>query len=184
MAGIDKGIIVLKNGEIIEKETTGAMGSFEIKHFNRGTLTFNNYGLNYEQKAYSVKENRDIFELNDVYYRHILRPYVFKENPFPARIIQIHQHNISATLNVSGVTFKLKQIEQKGGESQQYKITFTYKGDHYVVISGYDVDWKYYHSKATASAVRKELNKHLKNKLPKDAFKYEPVKVYKEKYYN
>lgn len=184
MAGIDKGIIVLKNGEIIEKETTGAMGSFEIEHFNRGELTFNNYDLTYQQKYYSVKENRDIYEVNSFYYPHILRPYVFKENPFPARVIQIHQHNISATLTVSGITFKLKQIEQKGGESQQYKVTFTYKGDHYVVISGYDVDWKYYHSKATASAVRKELNKHLKKKLPKDAFKYEPVKVYKVEHYN
>jgi len=152
MAGMDYGVIAIKNGKfMLPMSEMGAACSLDI-----GGVTF------YKYLALSSNSNKLVSHKT-----YVFTPMTFFTNNKYGKLQQfIYGFTQEPSLRLKWVdiatgelNFKVKLVG-KG----IYEYRFTYEGDNYNILAGADVDFKYFHHPITKKIVTKFLNRNLTTK--------------------
>lgn len=135
MSASEFGIIVIKNG-VLDREASGFAKGFKLG----------------EEEFWKHRPYWSTFDTDRT------RMVVDRDMPWWSRK-SIYRGAISVkkwvTVIVSGVEVKAKQIEH-----HRYISKFTYNGDKYVLLHGYDIDLRYFWDKRSKEVVRKFIKKY------------------------
>lgn len=137
MSASEFGIIVIKNG-VLDREASGFAKGFKLG----------------EEEFWKHRPYWNTFDTNST------RIIVDRNIPhwcYELKLIYRYKIGRKKWVNVviEGVEVKAKQIDHN-----RYLSKFTYNGDKYVLLHGYDIDLKFFWTKRSKEIVRKFIRKY------------------------
>lgn len=137
MSASEFGIIVIKNG-VLDREASGFAKGFKLG----------------EEEFWKHRPYWNTFDTD--------RTRIIVDHSIPYWCYErklIYRYNIGrkkwVNVVVEGVDVKAKQIDDN-----RYLSKFTYNGDKYVLLHGYDIDLKFFWTKRSKEIVRKFIMKY------------------------